>query len=572
MASITSKILSHPDNVFFASFDNVTVDVNDLPTSTTVDDDAGNSSVIIHSTYGYQTVFGNQPSLSDSDVIGKSLCLLKNGRVLPNPSSIQPYTFLEVPHCPQFGFDTQGQAIGDFTIEAMLIINSSPGYYNGTTTIYDFTEKTLFEKTGIIDVTYTSSYGVPEYLKIKWPNGVTTTDTIGACNIGTNNVFHIVIRWSDTGTYYKGSLFVNGYAQQHKDTYTGNHIVTNGVHTTAYVNANAPASLYVLGRPSTVSPTTNAYKMTATAYIDYLAVYNSALDDFTIYDHFVSMYLYNTALQKSLASAATMFEDTELDNHINMIIGSRTSSNLYGSYVKNNGPMFKSGSSVSINQGVFTWGAGFGADSLMYADISVYSAGTILHSRGTTWPYGGFTLDVKEDGTLELFKDVTGPVPGLQYPAATNMLDGNSHNIAVAYNNDNELVVYVDGVAHITTQSTTRSGSIVFGAGQSSSVNMRISNFVLYQRSVPLELFRNLINKTRYYSIYGRVTLTGNATQAIVRAYDFGTGELVAETISEQNNGDYSLTFMSNRKIMLLFIDDLDDNVKSRVIGPVTPV
>lgn len=159
-----------------------------------------------------------------------------------------------------------------------------------------------------------------------------------------------------------------------------------------------------------------------------------------------------------------------------------------------------------------------------------------------------------------------------------NFNDNQWHHLCVVREGQRNKL-YLDGVLHAEQDmdarriNTSSAGQMYFMGMMPERLftNGEMCNFATYNRSLQLQEVQSRVRYSQLYRVKGFVTLFGNSYAGTVRAYNHGTGELVASTIASSDTGAYSIDLPNNDLIDLTALNPKDPTIRYRSYGPITP-
>lgn len=157
--------------------------------------------------------------------------------------------------------------------------------------------------------------------------------------------------------------------------------------------------------------------------------------------------------------------------------------------------------------------------------------------------------------------------------------DGNWHMVSIR-RKDQTLSIFVDG-SLINQKFPTyfdgmygQPGQIFLFGGPNATSNAGQGNlayFSVYPYSMTDSQIRALYSYDIVYIVKGNVTLQGNPFGATLRFYDSKSGQLIKEIQSDPITGAYKAVFQTDAALDVLVIDKYDISVKYKTFGPITP-
>lgn len=249
--------------------------------------------------------------------------------------------------------------------------------------------------------------------------------------------------------------------------------------------------------------------------------------------------------------------------------------NSYGMYF-GKGTSLKTGNNGGNNGNMIQLGSNF--TFMLNFKIAHGDQGVIFAQQSENPDYKGLTIwansrnKQRYAGNIEI--TLSNNIEPIQ--VSSNM-DAKWHSIYIV-RNGNYMNIWFDGVKvvndyyYVASTPTNAGGTSLLSSHLNiSPIEASLSGLIIYNRALPEAKLRAFNDWESIYILRGTVTLNGNPTNALIRAYDFNTGGLIAETHSNPETGVYMMHLFDNSPLIVTVLDKEDTNVKIKAYGPIIP-
>lgn len=611
MSSQKNYIFSH-DPVLFLTFDGDLVNevshVSDTIPESILDESGyeNNASVTNGSTVTKSYRLGMDP-LSTIDVIDThAVCVGFYGRT-PTDTELYPKCIFSVPHKEQYEFNDINQT-GSFTVSFMYQKDSDESefrnyMYSVQSTAspqnYDLA-RPIIQKANVFDITYQDRSYVQDEIRFSTPGG-SGAQVVPSWFYQKKNLITLIQDVKkQTNDSYIGTMkfMVNGrveYSNQY--TYTTLGLVPS---------AQTPSVIEIGGSTIARDTVLRSYsdRQTSLCYFDQIAVFSKALTIDEVAAIQKKTHSYPMLCQLNQAALFYRFNDlytstynTLVDyigNYNGTVNGSVKSSTTGPERVYSAASMEFYGGSARVNRvspssgwqiPPFTITGSQTIDGQFKVTNATRS--TLLSIQAINQDFDGLSIELNRrnsqdyPGAIQASNTESQQVSSMQFDSLNvpyNFCDGIQHHIAVV-KDGTVLQLWVDGILHGTKTGVPE---IVYDSHEPFQIQLmdsipgnmattgQISNFGFYNKALQPQEIRQRNNYNSAQFITGNVTLQGNPYQATIRAYDHLTGDLINDTVSEAETGQYTMYFFDNRYIDLMAMNGQDTNIRYRVYGPIT--
>ncbi|MDD5151900.1 MAG: hypothetical protein PHC28_15710 [Flavobacterium sp.] len=470
----------------------------------------------------------------------------------------------------------------------------------------------IISKVGLIYV-YIEPSGSNDYIVISSPDGESRSTTIQIPFNGYyNKEVHFVFTreviekypndWRSTeSVYFEGSLYYQFETAYETIASVDNayHLYVGGLPTVAESDYySARSNFFGVGPQFQTSHTSFGHERHLSPfYIDQIAIYDYALPQIKVINHYKKLRKYNTMILRDGASDFWPLDELNDDITYNIVpLTGGVSGKYYGNpstLIRNQpGPMnFYNEPSVHLTldaymyftSAPFTFSGNFTLELWFKTDTK--SEGIILDASSTSIDYTGMLIRINRRNNIALSGAIQvnfTPQKYLTSLTADNngelydFTNGEWHHLLVS-RNQNITKLWLNGVEHSSLyepspQSFSFTNMVLMKAKPDvGAMEGNIAKFAFYQKALSEYLIPLRYNFTTIYRLKGVVTLQGIPTAAEIRVFDHYTGQLLAIGHSDGNDGLYEILLPTNRKVDLMVFDKTDLSVRYRAYGGVYP-
>jgi hypothetical protein len=541
--------------------------------------------------HGYRMGMPSMIPLELTDQAG--ICFAYYGYQPAHPDDGYAKAFLEVPHSSTFQFPRYGS----FTLEFMMR-KDNEGAYHSRYNYRSFTRPIIF-KSGVINIYYSTDWLNHNSFNFWFPSG--QTKSINSSGWEGRNI-HVVVIWDvkqvQQGVYRAVEKIFFDARLMHNVTRT----YYDSFPTT---NIASPWEIGGLIR----APINNwDDRNTSPLYLDQIAVYDKALTNDQVGNHYKKIYEYNRMIINDRAS--DYFQMDEPDSLVEWVIRNSVDTNWNGEYIGNistikrglpgprnipeaKAPYFsgnamayfrKYSSYYSCTTPWFNTNGDYSIE--FWFNIQSANRGVLFAMQDNRPPFQGVQININwvdgnyKNGAIEFRENANYSVKSLDLdedfqPYRFN--DGKWHHIVVQ-REGTTLRLWIDAVLHgqlenIPVNSVGDGGVMYLMGGKPGDLNVNgyVCRLARYNYALQEQQIKARYTYSIIYRIRGQVTLQGVPTQATIRVFNNLTGELIAELESDNNTGNYELSLLNNSKIDLMVFNKNDRSVRYRAYGPITP-
>lgn len=515
------------------------------------------------------------PSLVGTEQIGQSACYFGfQGYQSSHPSKYAS-AYISIPNSSTFDFPNKGS----FTVEFLFAKTIETDFMTRPEHAGLSLIRPIGRKTGMFDVTYRHPWTSSPYLHFDFLDGQVTYDWAFASY--NDKTLHLTMVWDAVETapfvfVAVASIYING---RKIFTQTKNY-------TAAIPLPNNPSSFEFGGRSGATNSSLDD-RNTSTLKLDQIAVYDYALDKYSVAKHYRKVWNYTEMLKNAKPLYYWPFDDNETVGTYNILpaVGSVVGVGIGGGNIQREQtgpsqlPASRSTRFLNNSQADFDQYAGVAlsitsdyAIELWFSSTTT-SRGTILSSQFKYSPFAGPYIEwnVLTTGCIRYHETQT------NYVDSSTLVSGeNKFHHVVVQRVGGAVQIWVDGTMHDERAYASVSASIselylMNSLPGNMGVNGCLAHFALYPFSLQEQEIKMRAEYSTIYKIKGQTLLAGVPYGADLRFYDHITGELLLEEHSNPDNGNYSIDLIDNRLIDIMVFDKNDANVRYRAFGPVTP-
>lgn len=502
------------------------------------------------------------------------------------------YTFMLLMNKTNNDNDFRGKK-WDYTNNKYYTENLPSGWTTRTIT------RQIFRKGSTIDVTLVYNPSIPAYMKIRFPGYI---GEIKLPDDFHNNTYHLTV------THKVINVGSNLYKHERKVYLNGiEHLYNLSDILTTPLSAENTAPVEIGGNRDVSDPDYLNDRQTTPLIIDQFAIYDKCLDADEIINLYKKINNYAEFIKSGRPQLYIPFNDSSLSSSLEAYVAipyhdpaSTTYNRAYYSDIE---PYINRGVSLS-NRTMGEFGADFQKGMVKYTtyynavspvinasndftlsfwlSFTSQERGVVVSCQSNVYPYKGILFEVNQYGTQYkkgMIQVSLGDGIYLNPPLVTlNNAEVNYADGVLRYYTvrrvGTELELWIDGVrvSSIGVYSETLvpdfGQMFIMGMapGQLSVVgtfgHLEFYNRALYDYEIRARSFFHVM-----MLIKGRVTVQGEPYRATIRVYDHFTGDLIKEGESD-SDGYYTLNVYSNNYINVVYFDKYDNNITSRIFGP----
>ncbi|MFA6198949.1 MAG: LamG-like jellyroll fold domain-containing protein [Bacteroidales bacterium] len=489
-----------------------------------------------------------------------------------------------------------------FTVE--FIFNKSAKQY-----IYPlYMVSPIFSKVGMLYI-YIEPFSSSDFIVISSPDSESRSTTIQIPFTGNyDKDIHFVFTreviekypndWRSTeSVYFEGYLFY-----QFETAYevvsnidTPSHFYIGGLPTVGETDYYESRSNFAQGQYTHASY--GRERHTNPFFIDQIAIYDYALPQIKVINHYKKLRRYNTMIINDGASDFWPLDELEDDvsYNINPLAGG-----VVGKYYGNGSTLFRNqpgptnfynepsvlltqDAYIYFNNAPFTFSSNFTLE--LWFKTNSTAEGIILDASSTSIDYTGMLIRVNKRNNIDYPGAIQVNFTPNKYLTSLivdenddfyNFTKDEWHHLLVS-RNQNTIKLWLDGKEHssmyeTTPQTFSYSNMVLMKAKPDvGAISGSVSKFAFYQKALNEYLIPLRYNFTTIYRLKGIVTLEGITTSAVIRAFDHYTGQLIAVAESHEQDGTYEILLPNNRKVDLMVFDKNDLSVRYRAYGGIYP-
>lgn len=540
--------------------------------------------------HGYRMGLPSMIKLEMEDQAG--ICFGYYGEQPAHPDAGYAKAFLEVPHSSTFQFPN----FGSFTVEFMMRKDQESAYHNQNP--YQSFTRPIIYKSGVLNIYYHSSWHDAEYFKFWFPSG--QTRSIEASAWETRNI-HVVVSWKveqvTQGVYRATERIFFNARLMHSATLT---------YYDSFPGTNIASSWEIGGLASASTDNWND-RNTSALYLDQIAVYDKALTNDQVGNHYKKIYEYDDMIVND--RAADYFPMDESDSLVDWTVKNKIDTTWNGKYLGDinsisrsrpgpeNIPQSRAPYFTGQTMAYFSKNVSYGQPSPWFSTNGDYTIefwfnsqttdrGVLFAMQQEKTPYQGVQVSLNwvdngyKNGAIEFRESANFAVNSLDIdedfrPYRFN--DGKWHHVVVQ-RQGNTMMLWVDAILHGKLENVPKyapdySGVMYLMGSKPGDlrVNGQVCKFGRYEYALEEQQIKARYTYAIIYKIRGQVTLQGVPTRATIRVFKNFTGELLAELESDTSTGNYLLTLLNNSKIDLMVFNKNDRSVRYRAYGPITP-
>jgi hypothetical protein len=532
-----------------------------------------------------------------------SICFGYYGKQPAHPEDGYAKAYLEVPHSSTFQFPK----FGSFTVEFMMRKETwETDFLSRFKNYYPRITRPIIRKAGVLNIYYLrpSGWYSKESFEFLFPSKKTASINF---DDWVNRNIHVVVIWKveeversvyrATEKIFFDARLMHSATTIYYDTFPTTNIASSW-EIGGLIDGPSSSGDYVLYDDRNISP----------LYLDQIAVYDKALTEEQVINHYKKIYEYDDMIVND--RAADYFQMDESDSLVDWKINNSVDKQRSGEYIGNinlirrglpgpnnipwsKAPYFEGYALAQfIKKDNYGWPRAWvqldNDYTIEFWFNSQFSGKGVLFSlQENEMPFQGVRVTLNwvgneyKSGAIEYRENVDLAIRTLEFdedrrPYQFN--DGKWHHVVVQ-RKGNTMMLWVDAILHgklknVPKYTSNPTMNIMYLMG-SKPGNLNVSGQICKVARYDYALSEYQI-KARYsyaiiYKIRGQITLQGVPTKATIRVFKHSTGELISEIESDANTGNYSLSLLNNSKIDLMVFNKNDRSVRYRAYGPITP-
>ncbi len=414
--------------------------------------------------------------------------------------------------------------------------------------------------------------------------------TITSENLGSdlfNKAFHCVVRNSYT------QLGANKYKVTTELFFNSRLVGTHSYITYDTIpQMNNSSNLFLLGNPNGNSPNANYH--VSPVKIDQFAIYNYAISDYTLSNHYRKTKDYISLIKTDHPSHYWQMNEapSQVDTTIHDSTGG-VDGNVSGHFMKG-----VEGSPRIVNSNAIELFGGDGVIKIGQNRDVTHITPTLMQTNGDYTVEFIFKTSQDRIGTLftttaedPQFKGLTVKINsfnGVETPSSIDVYEGHNrfsidskpfngsvwHHIIIR-RIDNQFSIYIDNVKEVDEEVPVTSGYkanllYLLGSPTREFVNGSISEVAIYNYGLSEIQMNNRFNFVTRYIIRGKTFLEGVPIASNVRIYDDFTGDLINEQ-NTKSDGIYALDVPNDNFVNIIAKIPHNNQIKYRIHAPIKP-
>lgn len=527
---------------------------------------------------GYQ--LGTDSLVSIQKSLGKSITFAPFSKVEEHPSKY-PWSYLKIPHYTVFNFNKNHE----FTLE-FFIHKKNETYFTDNIISPNSISRPVMRKAGLFDIITMWGYWANNSVRFTLPNGNYLYYKSQNRN-GTpwyDKTHHVVLTWKSEEILSNqftetGKLYIDGVLEDSKTVEQWDEPTFLDEASFIFIGANEDETSY------------HQNMNTSPMMLDQIALYDYAISEKQINEHYKKIYSYDDMIRLSLCKNYWKLneENSTFDFTVNPTNGPDKGYLQGGNsftFRRQKGP----DSLANPDATGFSNGGGIKfvcATSNNLIQTSNYSVSfwfrllttkecVLMSVQETQFPYEGFNLkaNVIEEGKL-YFRE-TAESPWLV--SKENIYNkGNWHYVSIV-RNGSLVKMYVDGSFHNEqeyTKYTFSQPNIPLFVGTDSVGNqpsdMNICHFTIHDFALTEMEIERHFSYQHIFRIQGITTIQGIPSKLTIRFYNRETGQLVTTTSSTENDGRYLVNLFNDDTLYIVVFNPNDRSLRRRIYGPIIP-